>query len=105
MKPPLPPPVNYIQHLNQLFDLFDVDDRISVYHIALYLALFRIWNMNQFLNPIAINRSTIMKTSKISSTKTYSKVIDELGQWGYIDYTHLRQNCFKVGFTCFPHVY
>ncbi len=102
MKPPLPPPVNYIQHLNQLFDLFDVDDRISVYHIALYLALFRIWNMNQFLNPIAINRSTIMNTSKISSTKTYSKVIDELGQWGYIDYTPSKTKLFQSRIHMFP---
>ena len=79
--------INYIQHLNELFALFDVDNRITVYHTALYLAIFRLWNANHFVSPLRINRAIIMKMSKISSTKTYSKTIEELSQWGYVEYS------------------
>ncbi|MGV8829008.1 MAG: hypothetical protein ACWA6U_11875 [Breznakibacter sp.] len=73
--------------MNELFALFDVDNRITVYHTALYLALFRLWNANHFVSPLRINRAIIMKMSKISSTKTYSKTIEELSQWGYVEYS------------------
>ncbi len=79
--------INYIQHLNELFALFDVDNRITVYHTALYLALFRLWNANHFVCPLRINRVIVMKMSKISSTKTYSKTIEELSRWGYVEYS------------------
>ncbi len=79
--------INYIQHLNELFAFFDVDNRITVYHTALYLAIFRLWNANHFVCPLRINRAIIMKMSKISSTKTYSKTIEELSQWGYVEYS------------------
>ena len=79
--------INYIQHLNELFALFDVDNRITVYHTALYLAIFRLWNANHFVSPLKINRAIMMKMSKISSTRTYSKTIEELSQWGYVEYS------------------
>lgn len=40
--------VNYITHLNTVFDLFNNDDRIKQGHITLYLAFFQKWNRKFF---------------------------------------------------------
>lgn len=78
--------VNYIKHLNKVMELFYDDDRLQPVHIALYLALFRVWNQNRFQNPVQIFREEIMKAAKISSNTTYTKAIRELSDWQYIKY-------------------
>jgi hypothetical protein len=52
----------------------------------MYLALFLIWNHNRFQNPLSINRSEVMKISKIGARATYHKCMTELHQWGYLKY-------------------
>lgn len=78
--------VNYIKHLNKAMELFYADDRLLPVHIALYLALFQVWNQNRFQNPIQVFREEIMKAAKISSNTTYTKAIRELNDWQYIRY-------------------
>lgn len=78
--------VNYIKHQHGFFRLAYDDDKLSAYHISLYLALFQSWNLNRFKNPISIARSEIMSISKIGSVNTYSKCMKELAEWKYIDY-------------------
>ncbi|MCU4157857.1 hypothetical protein J1N10_17925 [Carboxylicivirga sp. A043] len=56
------------------------------YHISLYLALFRRWNIERFKNPISVSRDDIMKTAKIGSPKTYSKALKELQSHHFIRY-------------------
>lgn len=62
------------------------DDRLSPFHISLYLTLFQFWNLNRFKNPISIARQETMRLSKIGSVNTYIKCIKELDKWNYLKY-------------------
>ena len=78
--------VNYIKHLSGVFEKFSVDNRLSAYHISLYVALFQLWNINRFSSPLLIIRSEVMQISRISSKSTYHRCIRELERFGYIEY-------------------
>ena len=78
--------MNYIKHLNRAFELIYDDDRLLPNHVSLYMALFHQWNLNRFVNPVQINRTEIMRASRIRSITTYTKNIKELHDWGYIQY-------------------
>lgn len=62
------------------------DNRLSAIHIALYNALFLIWNDCGFETELSINRNDVMKLSKIGSANTYTKSLKELHEFGYIYY-------------------
>ena len=78
--------VNYIKHLSGVFEKFSDDKRLSAYHISLYVALFQLWNINRFSNPLLIIRSEVMQISRISSKSTYHRCVRELESFGYIEY-------------------
>jgi hypothetical protein len=78
--------MNYITHLTGFFERISIDERLNPTHISLYMALFQMWNMNRFTNPISISRSEIMRLSKIYSNATYHKCIRELHEYEYIQY-------------------
>lgn len=78
--------VNYIKQLTEALMKFSDDDRLNPSHVSLYLALFQFWNMNRFQNPISINRSEVMRISKIGSKSTYHRCINELSNWNYLEY-------------------
>ena len=62
------------------------DERLSPFHISLYITLFQFWNLNRFKNPISIARQETMRLSKIGSVNTYIKCIKELDKWNYLKY-------------------
>ena len=62
------------------------DDRITVCHLSVYVALFFRWHQNAFNNPVSITRREIMKLAHIGSIATYHKCINELQQFGFIEY-------------------
>ena len=66
---------------------FGNDQRISPWHISLYMSLFHIWNSTRFKAEINIRRDELMKLSKIGSANTYSKCLKQLDEWNYIKYT------------------
>jgi len=71
--------------LAEFYEAIADDGRISATHISLYIALLQQWNLNDCKNPIIIHREGIMKAAKISR-RTYSRRINELQQYGYIQY-------------------
>ena len=78
--------MNYIKQLNAaMFKIAD-DDRLNTSHVSVYLALFQLWNVNRFRNPLSINRAEVMKISKVGSKGTYHKCIKELHNWSYFEY-------------------
>ena len=79
--------MNYIKHLNGVFQQFAKDNRLNPTHISLYIALFQIWNHNRFPKDFFINREEIMSFSKIGSKSTYHRCIKELSHWKYILYS------------------
>ena len=78
--------VNYIKHLNAVFNQFSKDGRLNPTHISLYMALFQLWNINRFPKEFFINRDEVMQLSKIGSKSTYHRCIKELSHWKYIVY-------------------
>lgn len=78
--------MNYIKHLNKVMADFFADERISSNHISIYLALFKNANDNRFENPFPIYRPEIMKAAKITSFSTYTRCLQQLHEWGYIQY-------------------
>ena len=67
--------VNYIKHLTEVFSKFSLEEKLSAYHISLYISLFQIWNMNRFQNPFTVFRSEIMLISRIGSKSTYHRCL------------------------------
>ena len=78
--------INYIKHLNAVFELFSKDSRLNPTHISLYMAMFQLWNLNRFPKQFFINRDEVMQLSKIGSKSTYHRCIKELNHWKYIVY-------------------
>lgn len=62
------------------------DTRIGTTHISLYMALLQQWNLNGGLNPVIIARAEIMRAAKINARYTYNKCMNNLQEFGYIDY-------------------
>src|SRR5690554_7009351 len=78
--------VNYIHHMENTLAKLGNDERVTPWHISLYLALFQIWNGTRFKKEINIRRDELMRLSKIGSTNTYSKCLKQLSEWKYINY-------------------
>lgn len=78
--------VNYIKHLNTVFEKFLKDNRLNPTHISLYMALFQVWNSTRFSEEFFVIRDEVMKQSKIGSKSTYHRCIKELNHWKYIVY-------------------
>lgn len=75
-----------VKELTSFYDAIKNDNRISTTHISLYMALFQLYNLNQFYNPVNITRASLMDTAKISGLATYHKCIKDLHEFGYIQY-------------------
>lgn len=76
--------MTYINHLNQFLTIARRDKRLSCAHFSMYIALFYVWNGHRFVNPFFIVRDELMAISHIGSKTTYSKVLADLHQFGYI---------------------
>ena len=81
-----PSAINYIGHLNAFYQRARNDHRLNSTDMALYLALFHIWNSWHFKNPFAVQRAEAMKLSHIGSGRTYNTSLRTLQKCGYIVY-------------------
>jgi len=91
--------VNYIQHQIDFFKTVYEDDRLSPYHISLYMALFQFWNYNRFKETFSAARGELMQLSKVKSKSTYSKCLNELNDWKYIIYSPSNNPFIKSTFN------
>lgn len=80
------PKVNYINHLNSVFEQFRKDNRLNPTHISLYMALFQLWNYHRFRESFHVNREDVMRLSKIGSKSTYHRCTKELHHYKYLIY-------------------
>ena len=78
--------MNYIKHLNAVFQKFYADKRLNTTHVSLYMALFQFWNINRFPEEFYIDRQEVMKLSKIGSTATYHGCLKQMNTWKYLKY-------------------
>ena len=75
-----------IKELTSFYEAIRDDPRIGTTHISLYMALFQLYNLNEFRNPINICRKKVMEVAKISGLATFHKCIKDLNTFGYIQY-------------------
>ena len=78
--------MNYIKHLNGVFQQFSKDSRLNPTHVSLYMALFQYWNINRFPKEFYINREEVMAMAKIGSVSTYHRCLRRLDEWKYLQY-------------------
>ena len=78
--------MNYIKHLNAVFQKFYADKRLNTTHVSLYMALFQFWNINRFPEEFYIDRQEVMLLSKIGSTATYHGCLKQMNTWKYLKY-------------------
>lgn len=77
--------INYIDHHKKV-NLKMIELDLNATHIALYNALFLIWNECGFDTELSINRNDVMKISKIGSANTYTKCLKDLDKHKLIKY-------------------
>ena len=75
-----------VKELTSFYSAIREDNRIGTTHISLYMALFQLYNLNGFCNPVYITRALVMDVAKISGLATYHKSIKDLDEFGYIEY-------------------
>jgi len=72
--------------ISSFFKISKKDKRIGTSHLGLYLALLECWSDQQCQHSFFISRSKLMSLSKIQSTSTYHKCINDLTKCGAISY-------------------
>ena len=75
-----------VKELTSFYEAIRDDPRIGPSHISLYMALFQLYNLNGFRNPISICRKRVMEVAKISGVATFHKCMRHLVEFGYIRY-------------------
>mgnify|MGYP003500781743 FL=1 len=71
---------NILEHIGK-------DERINVWHLALFLALLRLAYDQKEKKTIKASRSKLMQLSHIRTLPTYHKYFKELQDFGYIEYS------------------
>jgi hypothetical protein len=95
--------MNYIYHLSKFYRLLDEDPRVKPLHISLYMALFQTWNHNFFTHSFIMGRTRLMQLSRIGSKTTFSKMLRELHDFGYIIYEPSGYTAKKPMITMVPY--
>ena len=62
------------------------DKRITVWHMGVMLGIIQLANENDLHSLIYISRKKVMERGHINNIVTYHKCINELQNFGYIDY-------------------
>ncbi len=76
-----------LDKFNAAFIQLSSDERVTVWHFSVYMAIFFRSRANAYINPVSITRREIMKLAHIGSIATYHKCIKELQQFGFIEYS------------------
>jgi hypothetical protein len=79
-------PVNFIHQFLLSMEKISETPEMNPTHVSLYISLFALWNLNQFRNPISINRREVMSISRIGSKHTYHKCLRDLHKMNFLEY-------------------
>lgn len=103
MKTPVLTQINYIKHLDVFMEIVGVVDAINFTHIAVYLSLFRIWNISFFTNPISPVRDEIMRYAGLKSKESFYRIIREMESLDLIRY-YPSNSKYEKSFYCISHL-
>ena len=62
------------------------DERLSLSHFSIYMALIFLWHKSELKNPFQMSRQDVMELSHMHSIATYHKCLKQLQLYGYIQY-------------------
>jgi hypothetical protein len=99
MKAPIQSSVNFIKHLDVFFEIVGSVDSINFAQVAVYLSLFRIWNISYFTNPISPTREEIMKYAGLKSKESFYRILREMEAFDLIRY-YPSKSKFEKSFYC-----
>lgn len=99
MKVTIQSPVNFIKHIDVFLEIVGSVDSINFTQIAVYLSLFRIWNISFFNNPISPSRDEIMKYAGLKSKESFYRIIREMEALDLIRY-YPSKSKFEKSFYC-----
>lgn len=71
--------------LTEFFERAQVDHQLGVCHVALFTALYYLWQRNHCSDPVSITRQQLMRLAKIKRT-VYHECMKDLHTLGYIQY-------------------
>jgi len=74
-------------HLNDFLLRVSSDSSLSTSHVSFCTALCSAWIKNKFDNPMKVSRKVIMEAAKIKSISTYHKILKDLTNLKYFEYT------------------
>jgi hypothetical protein len=80
--------VNYIKHFTAAIRFFQHEKNTTPTHIALYVALFTVWNENRFKNPFYVTKERLLKISAIKSRTTFYSAIKKLQLLNLVAYAY-----------------
>jgi PPE-repeat protein len=103
MKAPMQAQVNFIKHLDVFLEIVGIVDAVNFTHIAVYLSLFRIWNLSFFTNPISPVRDDIMKYAGLKSKESFYRIIREMESLDLIRY-YPSSSKYEKSFYCLSHL-
>jgi hypothetical protein len=103
MKTPGTSQVNYIRHLDVFMEIVGVVDAINYTHIAVYMSLFRLWNISFFTNPISPVRDDIMRYAGLKSKESFYRIIREMESLDLIRY-YPSNSKYEKSFYCLSHL-
>lgn len=69
------------------------DERITVWHLAIFHALIQLWANQGEVHPFPVSRKQIMRNAHIKSQTTYHKCIYDLERFKYIKYSPSYHPC------------
>lgn len=72
--------------VDTLYNRIVNDERLSVSHFSIYMALIFLWHKNEMNNPFPMSRKYVMDLSHVQSKATYHKCLTQLQSYGYIQY-------------------
>lgn len=93
------PAVNYIKHIDLFFEISRFSPAINYGHIALYISLFRAWNLAFFTNPMSPAREDVMAYAGIKSKECYYRIVRQLSSLDLIRY-HPSKSKYETALFC-----
>ena len=99
MKPTPNANVNFIKHLDVFLEVVNAVDASNYSHSALYISLFRIWNISYLQNPITPTQHDVMKYPGLKSRESFYRLIREIEALDLIRY-YPSKSKYEKSFYC-----
>ena len=78
--------MNFFTQFFAFYEVVAIDNRLKHFHISLYMTILLFWNRNRTSEYVMLQRENTLIYCKIGSLHTYYGALQNLHEWGYIEY-------------------